>query len=91
MTCPSNVGSVSLQGLFEDVAQLLFSETGASSGPDGFSEGGVHCFAAVGGHLLFGDLCNEGSNALPGADEALALEVLVGPARRDDAAREVFR
>ena len=26
---------------------------------------------------------------MPGADEAFALEVLVGPARRDDAAREI--
>src|SRR5215210_3823534 len=84
-----DVGSVSLERLFEDVAQLLLREPGAPSGPDGFSEGAVHCFAAVGAHLLFGDLRDNRSHALPGSDEALALEVLVCPARRDDAAREV--
>src|SRR5215211_4750263 len=84
-----NVGIVFLQCLFEDVTQLLFGETGASSGPDSFSESAVHGLATVGAHLLFGDLRDEGSHALPGADEAFALEVLVGPARGDDAAREV--
>ena len=69
-----NVGIFSLQCLFEDVAQLLFGETGAPSGPDGFSDGAVHGLAAVGGHLLFGDLRDEGSHALPGADEAFALQ-----------------
>src|ERR687898_3328547 len=88
-----NVGLFSLQRLFEDIfedaAQLLLGEPGAPSSPDRFSEGTVHGFAAVGGHLLFGDLGDEGSHALPGADEAFALEVLVGPPRSDDAAGEV--
>src|SRR5918997_6707448 len=86
-----DAGRVSLQRLLEDAAQLLLREPGAPPGPDGFSHGAGDGFAAICALLLFGDLRYDGPHALPGPDEALALQVLVGPPRGDDAAREIAR
>src|SRR5215203_7517348 len=82
---------VPLQCLVQNLTQLLLGESGTPPDTHGLREGGLHGLTAPGIHLLFGDLGDHGPPTLPGQDETLVLQVLVGALGGDDAAGEVVR